>query len=597
MSAEDSPKGAAMPQRRHGAVIFADLVESVRLMRVHEADTIERWQHFVAAVRADIAPRHRARLVRTAGDGLLLQAADARDAVALAFALHAALEAGNAGRAGDELMQLRVGIHQAELLFDEHDVQGDGANLAARLYTLGQAGCTIVSTELRSGLVDRVHAEVEDLGPRYLKGFDEPVRAFALWPPGRAGAAGGARPLPSAEDLRPAVAVVPFVALPPDPEHDALGFAMADDIIATLSRHPGLRVLSRHSTAALREGALDVARARSLLGAAFLLSGRFYVRGTRIRLAAELCDLRDGEVLWTGGATADVDSLFEGRDDLVPDIVANVASQVLAFELGRVRSLPMTALAPYTLYLGAGGLMNSLVKRDFERAREVFEHLAERHPRQASTYAMLARWHVFNAVQGWSGDAQADSRAARALAQRAIEIDPAQPVALAADGLARMNFDNDLDGARERYLAAIGSDPQAAYAWAHLSAVHSQAGEHEAAVEAAQRSLLLSPLDPALYLYESYAATALLGAGRFAEAVEAAQSSLRRHVLHAPSHRMLVGALWLRGRADDARAAAARYMDLLPAARAGAARRGLRGEQPVWGERFIAALRAAGLPA
>ncbi len=586
-----------MPQRRHGAVIFADLVESVRLMRLHEAETIERWQRFVAAVRGDIAPRHGARLVRTAGDGLLLQAGQARDAAALAFALHAALEAGNAGRAGDELMQLRIGIHQAELLFDEHDVQGDGANLAARLYTLGQAGCTIVSTELRSGLVDRVHAEVEDLGPRYLKGFDEPVRAFALWPPGRTRTAGGARPLPSAEDLRPAVAVVPFVALPPDPEHDALGFAMADDIIATLSRHPGLRVLSRHSTAALRGAALDVAQARSLLGAAFLLSGRFYVRGTRIRLAAELCDLRDGEVLWTGGATADVDAVFEGHDDLVPHIVSNVASRVLAHELARVRSLPMTALAPYSLYLGAGGLMNSLVRQDFERAKEVLGHLVERHPRQAAPYAMLARWHVFSVIQGWAEDWRRSGHESREWAERAIAIDPHQAVALAAAGLARMNFDNDIEGARRLYEAALAADPTEAHAWINLSGALSYVGEHGEACAAAERAMALSPLDPSLFLFESFAALALTGAERYDEAVRHARSSVRHHALHVPSHRLLVGALWLAGRHDEARQALGRYIQIQPTATAGVGRLRPGSGSPVWIERFTAALQEAGLPA
>ena len=601
MPGSSSEQEASGDGRRRRVIVFADLVESVRLMQDHEADAIDRWRRFAARVREQLLPAQGGRLVRTAGDGLLIEFERTPAAVTAAFALHACLDEFNAGCDDDAAMLLRIGIHEAEVVFDAHEVYGAGVNLAARLASLARPGGTVVSAEARGDLVDALHAEVEDLGLRYVKHLKEPVRAFAVTPALPAG--GVVRrvtqpPLPSRDDLRPGVAVVPFSAMPADTVHDALGHAMADDIIAALSRHPGLRVLSRATTGALRDTALDapqLQQMRRLLDASFLLTGRYYVMGSRVRLSVELCDLPGGEVQWSGTAMAEVDALFAGQDDLVPHIVTNVSQRVLAHELSRVRSLPMATLASYTLFLGATGLMNSLVLADFMRAREVLDHLVDRHPRQAAPYAMLARWHVFKAVQGWTEDIRTEGLAAGDLARRAIDIDPRQAVALSALALACMNFDRDIDAARQNNLLAIDADPLEPHAWAQMSAVHSYSGERAEARSAAERAMAISPLDPNRYLFESYAALAALADERHAEAVGHAQASVRHHALHAPSHRLLIGALWLDGRHDDARAAAQRFLSAYPGAGVShGQRRAFDGDQ-AWRGRYLDALREAGV--
>ena len=583
-------------QRQRRVIVFADLVESVRLMQRHEADVIDRWRRFAAQVREQMLPAMGGRMVRTAGDGLLMAFGTAPAAAAAAHALHGAIDLYNADRQADDAMLLRIGIHVADVVLDEFEAYGSGVNLAARLTSLAQPGQTLVSAQTRDELVDGLHAQIDDLGVRYVKHIDEPIRAFRLRPQGAQRDAVRRLPLPSADDLRPAVAVVPFSLLPADAAYDALGHAMADDIIAALSRHPGLRVLSRASTAQLRGTLPGLPKLRELLGAAFLLTGQYYHFGARVRLNVELCHLESGEVLWTGNAAAEVDALFAGQDDLVPHIVANVSQRVLALELTRVRSLPMNTLASYSLYLGATGLMNSLVEADFMRSRTVLEHLVERHPRQAAPYAMMARWHVFRTAQGWSKNWRHEGLASQEQAKRALDLDPTNAAALSCDGLVRLHFENDIEGARARYLAAIDADPHEAHAWGNLASVHSFSGEHDAACTAADMALRLSPLDPNLFLFEAYAAMANLGAGRFDEAIKHAQSSIRHHAVHGPSYRLLITALWLGGQHADARLATARYLQIQPDAVVGAAWRAMKGLQPVWGAVQTAALSAAGLP-
>jgi adenylate cyclase len=583
------------PRRR--AVLFADLVESVRLYEKFEARTIDQWRRFADLAREQIAPAHGGgRLVRTVGDGLLLEFETAGAASTAAFALHSALARFNGPDVGEQIEQgamwLRIGLHLADVVADSHDLWGNGVNLAARLSTLAQPGQTIASAELRCALDDAVHADIEDLGLRYLKHITEPVRAFVLRPPGSTGAATPRSP--STEDLRPAVAVVPFVALPADPEHDALGHAMADDIIASLSRHPGLRVLSRASTAAVRGANLELPRLRELLGASFLLTGQFYVRGKRVRLAAELCELRGGQVLWAGGVGGDVDAVFEGQDELVPHLVAQVSQQVLAHELARVRSLPMSSLASYSLLLGAQGLLNSLSPPDFASAREALGHLADRHPRQAAPHAMMATWYAYRVLQGWTESPAQDVQRSSESADAALQRDPTSTDALIARGLAHVFVRRDFSEAERDYRQALSHDPHCAAAWARLSECQSQAGELAEAVRSALHAIALSPLDPQRFLYESYAARAAFVRKDYPHAIELARASVRRNAMHSPAHRLLIASLWLDGQLELARRAAGDLVRLLPGARAGdgpSATSLARARTP-----FVQALLDAGVP-
>jgi tetratricopeptide (TPR) repeat protein len=256
----------------------------------------------------------------------------------------------------------------------------------------------------------------------------------------------------------------------------------------------------------------------------------------------------------------------------------------------------MGTLSSYTLFLGASGLMNSLRPEEFNRARAVFEHLADRHPRRAAPLAMLARWYVFKNVQGWSTDRDEESRHALDLADRSLAIEAEQAIALSAAGLVRMNYHGDADGALRLYEAAMRADPVEAHAWAYATAAYSFTGRHEEARASAARAIEVSPLDPNLYLFEAWAAMASLGAGQFDEAAAHALASVRLHALHTPSLRMLVAALWLAGRHEEAYAASRRYLAACPSARVGPQRPALPGPQPVWNGAFNGALTAAGLP-
>ena len=133
-------------------VVVADLVESVRLMQSDELDVIDRWRGFVADVLSDLLPTRGGRMVKSLGDGMLLEFAGPLAAVEAALELHERVLRFNAGYPAERHFWLRCAIHEAEVVVDALDVYGSGVNLAARLASLARPGESVVSEPVRDKL-------------------------------------------------------------------------------------------------------------------------------------------------------------------------------------------------------------------------------------------------------------------------------------------------------------------------------------------------------------------------------------------------------------------------------------------------------------
>ena len=161
-------------------VVVVDMVESVRLIEQNEEDTVGRWQAFVAEVTAQLLPKQRGRLVKSLGDGLMLEFEDVPAAIGCCHLMHQAMQSLNQGHQKPQWMQLRIGVHVADVIVDELDLYGTGVNLAARLAGVAGPFETVVSAEARDRLTAGLDAEIEDLGDCYLKHFPHAVRAYRV---------------------------------------------------------------------------------------------------------------------------------------------------------------------------------------------------------------------------------------------------------------------------------------------------------------------------------------------------------------------------------------------------------------------------------
>lgn len=531
-----------------------DVVESVRLMLEDEPGQIHRWRRFVDEVVQQVLPATGGRLVKSLGDGMLLEFASVRQAASAALAMQQRVRKFSTGALPQGLpMELRVGIHEGDVVVDELDLYGNGVNLAARIATLAGPGEIVVTAEVRDGLWADVDADIEDLGDCFLKHFSEPVRAYRLGP-------AGARPvMPPASDnpgLQPSVAVIPF-----DGEQRIIGDLLADGVIAQLSLSADLRVLSRLSCSAFAARGASVQQVGSALGAHYVVSGSALRSAESLFLSAELSEARSGTVLWAERLHGTIESLLQPASELIHQVAAQVHQAVLKREVERARSEPLPALESCSMLFGAVNLMHRQSRADFDRARQLLEHLCDRHARSAQPRVWLAMWYALGAAQGWRGAPGTDTAAARQQVERALLADSVNALAWSIKGLLEGYVNNDFDAAATSLTQALHNNPNESLAWLYLSTLMAWRGQAAQAQDAADRALLLSPLDPLKYYYDSLAGAAMLGARNYPRAVELSQRSIRSNRAHLSTFRVLAAAQLLAGDGQGARSTVVELMN------------------------------------
>jgi adenylate cyclase len=556
-----TPVLAHCVERAVRAVLVVDVVESVRLIEQDEEGVIARWLGLVNHVETALLTAGEGRLVKCLGDGMLLEFADSRAAVSMAFAIRHAAKRLHFGLPPERQMLLRMGIEISEVIIESRDVYGHGVNLATRLAGLAGPDEIVISARVRDQITPVLDADVEDLGDCHLKHVQQPVRAYRVGPPGPRPVI---QPGLALEALRPTLAVIPFTMLDAAPEHQVVGEVLADEIIRELSCSPDLNVISRLSTTAFRGRQVTLAEINAHLNADYVLSGVYRVDGSGVRLDAELAETESGHIVWSRRYTDQIAGILGGERELIGRVVADACSAIISYELRRAQSQALPTLKSYTLLMAAITLMHRLSRHDFEQAYDLLQTLADRATRQPVAQAWLAKWHVLREQQGWTDDPQKEARHALACARRALDADPQSSLALAIDGLVHTHFSKRLDLAQERYEQAIQANPNDSLGWLLKGTLHAFMGEGHQAVDNTRRALALSPLDLHGYYYDSLAATACNAAGQYQEALALAQRSLRANRRHTSTLRTKAVAEWQLGLHEQARKTAQELLGLEP---------------------------------
>ncbi len=585
---------AALPRERK-AVLVADLVESVRLMQIDEAGVVSRWSQFVSQIRAELLPKRGGRMVKSLGDGFLLVFDHIPAAAAAALELHQRIALVNRESRAEVALRLRIGINVGDIFADSIDVYGDAVNLTARICALAAPGETVVSADLRDGLVPGVDADVEDLGDCFVKHVAGPVRVFRLGPSTPAPVL-DAVDLRRANELRPGIAVIPFECTFGSDTASLLGDALADEVISNLARSADWHVISGLSTRSMKGRRLSVEEVAAHLGAAYVVSGRYRMADDRVRLNLELADARTRHVLWADGFDTTVRDAFDPEQGLAHRIVLQISRTVLAFELERATTQPLPALESYTLLFGAISLMHRQSPADFKRAKAMLDELAYRNARSALPHSWIAKWHVLRVAQGWSPNAGEEAQFALASVQRALDANPQNSLALAIGGHVHGYLLRDAKAAGQRYEEALAANPNESLAWLYSSVWHAYRGEGSVADKAASVALRLSPLDPMKYYFDSLSATAVLADQNWTRAEELARRSIRANRTHASTWRTLAYALVAQDKLEEARSAVTQLRAIEPAYSVKTFWERFPGRDGPMAAPWAAALQVAGLP-
>lgn len=553
----------ALSPRQQRVILVCDVVESVRWMEHDEDNAISRWSQFASLVRASLAPEHVGSVVKSTGDGLMLEFEAAPQAVAAAHALQQLAQKGNEGQAPERQMHLRIGIHQAQARRDAHDLYGHGVNLAARVANLAGPGEIIVTPEVRDHITDSLDGRIEDLGECYLKHLSEPQRVYRVGEVGKSNVS-QLRGHDTEEQFKPTLAVVPFLFHESQRDQKALGDLIADGLIARLVRSQTLRVLSRFSTATLSDHGVDTINLKQLLNADYVVRGSFWVSGNRLSIGFEISRTADENVLTADRINGSIEDLFDVDSESCNKIASITIQSVIDEQLKSSLYQPLPTLTSYSLYLmGVAGIHRSMPK-DNAAGETALLHLIDRHPRAAEPRVWLAQWLAIKANRGLVTDVSKVYKQAHDLVEHALQLQPSHSFALAVSGLLDSFFQNDFETSAKKYEQAIAINPNDGLAWLYRSTMLAWTDRGADGVVAAETALALAPLHPMRYYIESLAALPFLVAGDHDRAEKLASSSIRANRTHTASYRVLAAAQVFQGRISQAQETISKLYELEP---------------------------------
>jgi adenylate cyclase len=579
--------------RRLAAIAFVDIVGYSILMARDETRTHQRWMAILEKIIRPQAVRHRGKVVKSTGDGVLAEFPSAFDAVEWAGDVQREVQA----QATDDPVPpiaLRIAVHVGDIITTEFDVFGDGVNLAARLQEHAPAGGIVLSEAVHDLVRGSLGAGARDLGPLDLKNFENPVRAYALDPENRAIAV---PVLPRAAAKLPSIAVLPLQNVGGDPADDYFCDGCVEDITLSLAGLRELMVISRGSTLAYRGRQPDPREVGRLFGVRYVLSGSLRRSGRLVRVTVELCDTNTGATLWGEKSEIAPGELFDVQDRIVGRIVAGIAPNVRAAELRAAMRKKPENFTAYDCTLRGLHIINSLEKDTFLQARDYLQKAMEEDPEFAMPVAWLARWYGLWVGQGWSADPAADRARALELAGKAIEMDGQNALALATYGHLKSFLSHDYDSALVYFERALAACPNHSLAWLLSSPTLSYIGRGEQAVRHAEQGLRLSPLDRSLFYYYGLLGLAYYASGNYVEAVKWASMGANESPRHTANLRYLAAGLAALGRIEEAQEAGRKFLALDPGFRLNTFERTLQPFQvQALKEKYIEHLSKAGLP-
>ena len=585
-------------ERKLAAIMAGDVVGYSRMMAEDESGTYNQLRAALDEIVRPALERHGGRVFKNTGDGFLASFPSVNEALDAAIDI----QGGFAQRA----MQLRIGLNLGDVIEEDGDVFGDGVNIAARLEAMAEPGSIYVSAAVVRSADKNRSERFERIGRQQVKNLPEPIEVYAIrlehassaakakrlpWRAPRWAATAAAGVLAAAvaagaltldinwktsiaeqlqgeerrdaatADTRPAVAVLPFDNMSGDPAQAYFSDGLTEDIITELARNRELSVIARNSTFALREKATDIREIGDTLGVGYVVEGSARRSGNQLRVVAQLIDANAGTHLWSKSYDREVSDVFAVQTDLTAQIVASLVSYVRQAESEAAADRPdrepcrpttssfRRAAASSTARPTAGQLL---------AARALYQRAIELDPNYADAHAYLGMTHIVDSVDNLTGQATArDLEIGLDEARQAIRLEPDLPL-----GYQTLSFGLAASGdyagsmqAGERAVALNPGDPDSLMA---LAKAQVRFGAYAEAVGNAERARRLHPMAPHYYPYVH--GQALYAADRIGEADEVLSECL----LSAPQDpnclRIRAAVKVRQGQMDEARATMAQLV-------------------------------------
>jgi adenylate cyclase len=537
--------------RRLTAILAADVAGYSRLMGADEEGTHERLKALRRELLDPKIAEHRGRIVKTTGDGMLVEFASVVDAVRCAVVVQQAMPEWNIGVAADSRIELRIGINLGDVIVEDDDLYGDGVNIAARIEALADAGGVFVSNTVHDQVRDRLPFVFEDLGEQQVKNIARPVQVYRV----RDGTAAKAPSQPSPSlplPDKPSIAVLPFANMSGDPEQEYFVDGMVEEIITALSRIRWLFVIARNSSFTYKGRAVDVKQVARELGVRYVLEGSVRKGGNRVRITAQLIDATNGAHLWADRFDGPAEEIFELQDNIASCVAGVIESAVQAAEIQRSVARPTTDLTAYDLYLRA---LPDCLSWDDTRVRaalDLLEQAIERDPQFGPALGFAAVCHHHLGRYGSGEGPDSHRQAAINLAHRALQASPDDAGAIANAAFMLGSLGEDIGPAISLVERALELNPSFARGWGISAWLRMWSGQPDVAVEHWHTSIRLSPRHRNVTEHPLFG-LAHFFAHRYDEAIAYFLTALANMPRNPEVHRYLAASYALTGRMEEAR--------------------------------------------
>jgi adenylate cyclase len=551
------------PVRRFTAILAADVAGYSRLMGADEEGTHERLKSHLRELIDPKITEHRGRTVKNTGDGLLAEFASVVDAVRCAVEVQRGMIDREPEVPEERRIRFRIGVNLGDVIAEEHDIFGDGVNVAARLEALAEPGGICVSRVVRDQVRDRLDFLFEDMGEQQVKNIARPVRVYQV----RDRAVLIKQPLPTSPQQlplpdKPSIAVLPFTNMSGDPEQGYFADGIAEDIITALSRYPSLFVIARNSSFAYRDRMVDVKQVGRELGVRYVLEGSVRRVDNRIRVTAQLVDAESSNHVLAERYDRQLADIFAVQDEITEAVTIAITPAIADAEQQRAMRKPPASLDAWAAYQRGLWHLSKVTAADNALAQKFFQQAVDLDPSFAGGYKGLSV--VQSKEPDYEGRGLPETlRSAEALARRAVALDGADAEArsLLATTLRRRG---DYEGGLAEAARALTLSPNLAGAHYAMGANLISSGRPKEGIAAIERSIRLDPRQAAARLNQI--ALALYYSGEYQAAVEAANRAIRSYPNYPNAYRWLAAALGQLGHIEEAKRALERAIAIAPAA-------------------------------
>lgn len=552
-------------------MLAADVAGYSRLMGADEEGTLTRLK----AVRKDLVDRaitsHRGRIVKTTGDGILVEFVSAVDATRSALAIQRGMVERNGDVPQELRIELRIGIHVGDIIIDENDIFGDGVNIAARLEGIAEPGGICISDDTQRQIRGKVDVAFDDLGPQSLKNIAEPMRTWRLQIAASAPLAASKRTAvevaqPLALPDKPSIAVLPFQNVSGDPEQEYFADGMVEDIITALSRFRSLFVIARNSSFTYKGKAIDIRQVGRELGVRYVLEGSVRKAGVRVRISGQLIDVSTGAHLWADRFDGALEDIFDLQDKVTQQVVGAIAPEINRAEIDRASRRPIGSVDAVTeYYRGIPHAQWPTGPENNDVALQHFNNAMALDPAYAPAYGGAAMCIMWRRVNKWPrNDAEDDAHLLR-LTERVKELNTDDAYALSALGFALVVSNvNNYEVGIDMVEGAIRSNPNLASAYLARGFLRVWDGKSDTAIADFEESMRSSPRDPFSFTSMIGMAFGLYNAGKFAEAANWADKAIRTFPFFVPGLQIAILCYVGAGRMDDAQRVMADCLRMVP---------------------------------